>query len=124
MQLTVERLDRPDGPVLRLRGELDLATAGQVLTAVGSEAAHHSPGQPPQPVSLPVTIDLSDASFIDVAGARGLVHAAHTARATGTQVSLVCPPTNTRVRRVLDLLQVSARVPLGDALSADQLPRP
>lgn len=119
MQLTVERHDRPDGPVLRLRGELDLATVGQVLTAVGAEVDHLAPGQPPRATSLPVTIDLSAAAFIDVAGARGLVQASRAARATGTQVALVCPPTNTRVRRVLDLLQVSARMPLADAPTAD-----
>lgn len=78
--------------VLRVSGELDIATAAS-FAAQAAEALRIPPGQ--------FVLDLSGLEFVDVRGARALA-------AVTCAVPAGCPvlvrSANSRVRRVLDLL--------------------
>jgi anti-anti-sigma factor len=72
----------PDGAlILRLAGELDLSDADAVRTAL-TEAVRANPA---------VVVDLSDLSFIDVAGMRALRNAYDAARSCGCRLQLAAP---------------------------------
>lgn len=109
--------------VLRVWGELDLDTAGLLTHAVQSEIAdltgteQASPtARPARSSPAPLIIDLTETAFMDSSGARSLVHAARAAARHGVTLSLACPADNTRVRRVADLLHLSAIVPITETV--------
>lgn len=83
----------PDGS-LRLRGELDSATAGQLEKLI---AEVMRPGRP-------VIIDMTELSFIDSSGIRVLIRAYQT---TGERV-VICNPSR-QARRILELLDGRAK---------------
>jgi anti-anti-sigma factor len=90
-------------PVLDVRGELDLLTAPQLAEGVERTLADRPPL---------LAIDLTGTTFIDSSGARELARAARAAGRVGTAVQVVCPPDNRPVRLVIDLLDLSALVPV------------
>jgi anti-sigma B factor antagonist len=99
----VERTTVLGQPALRVRGELDLATAPQLSEAVASLLSQ-------QPRS--VVVDLTETAFLDSSGARQLILLARSAESAGVALQVVCPRDNRPVRLVVDLLDLQALVPI------------
>jgi anti-anti-sigma factor len=95
-------------PALRVRGELDVATAEQLAACVTDELSSG-------PRSL--VVDLTDTVFLDSSGARQLVRTAKQAAAAGTALQVVCPRDNAPVRLVIDLLELERLVPVVESAS-------
>jgi anti-sigma B factor antagonist len=74
--------DTPARVVIRLAGELDLATVPQLRQVLD---AHARSGQT-------MVIDLRDIDFVDSMGLAALVRARHRALARGAKLELVTPP--------------------------------
>ncbi len=103
MQFAVHRGAAHGRPALRVRGELDVATAPELAEYVESELSSG-------PRSL--VIDLTDTTFLDSSGARQLVRAAKRAADVGVPLQVVCPRDNSPVRLVMDLLELHLLVPV------------
>jgi anti-anti-sigma factor len=101
LQVSVER--SADVAVIRLAGELDCATAGQVDAAINGVL---DSDQPPRRI----LVDAERLSFIDVSGLDPLVRAAHRLPAGA---SLQLRNAHRQVARVIRLLD------LGDRLGLD-----
>jgi anti-anti-sigma factor len=108
VQFAVHRAAGHGRPALRVRGELDIATAPQLAQFVDAELAEG-------PRSL--VIDLTDTTFMDSSGARQLVRSARQAAATSTSLQVVCPRENKAVRLVIDLLELQRLVPVVESAS-------
>ena len=100
-------VERSSDRVLQVSGELDMATVELLRDAVGKTLAEGPPA---------LLVDLTSTRFIDSTGCRELVRTAKAGAAAGVPVAVVAPPDNWRVRRVIDLVQLSALVPVHDAL--------
>jgi anti-sigma B factor antagonist len=107
----VERTTVLGRPALSVRGELDLATAPQLGEAVASLLSQ-------QPRSI--VVDLTETSFLDSSGARQLVLLARSAEAAGAALQVVCPRDNHPVRLVVDLLDLSALVPIVESAGQNE----
>jgi anti-anti-sigma factor len=70
-RLAIDRLDHADGTTLRLSGELDLSSAGELEAAIGDVQAS-SPG--------PITLDLAALTFMDSSGLAVLARAQRAGR--------------------------------------------
>ena len=105
MQFTVAREDRPQGTVLSVHGDLDIATV-KTLRAQVEDVVRSGTSR--------LCLDLSPTTFIDSTGCRELVRAARSGSASGTAVELLVPPENWRVRRVVDFMQFGALLPVHD----------
>lgn len=103
MQFAVERASSQGRAVLRVVGELDLATAPD-LAAAFDEALASSPSG--------LVIDLTPTTFLDSTGCRQLAQCARQGKQAGATVVVACPPSNASVRRVLDFLEIQALVPV------------
>lgn len=68
MPFACERLDTGGDAVVRVRGEVDIATAGELSHAI-EDAARRAPGS--------IAVDLRAVSFIDCAGLHAILSAAH-----------------------------------------------
>jgi anti-sigma B factor antagonist len=90
MELLSIDLARETPPVLYVRGEIDMATAGQLRSALEDAMAAASP----------VVVDMRDVSFIDLFGVRVILEAAGTGNGHGP-LRLVHAA---RVARLLDLI--------------------
>ena len=108
MQFDVDRTTVLGRPALRVRGELDLATAPRLVEAVESQLSQ-------QPQSL--VVDLTDTTFLDSSGARELARIARRAAEGGVALEVVCPRANRPVRLVVDLLELRAVVPIVESPS-------
>lgn len=84
--------DRDDGAVLRLSGEVDLATASR-LEAAFQELADRRLTE--------VVVDASMVTFMDSTGLHALVEGKRQIHEVGSNLALVVSP---QVRRVLDLV--------------------
>ena len=93
LDITIE--DTEAGHVIRVRGELDLATAPQ-LAAVLSEAAGQS--------TVPVVLDLGEVTFIDSSALRTLVLSGR--ELTGSGRKLQIGARSDRVAKVLEITQL------------------
>ena len=98
---------RTSDHVLRVSGELDIATVQLLRDAVGKALAEGPAA---------VLVDLTSTRFLDSTGCRELVRTAKAGAAASVPVAVVAPPENWRVRRVVDLVQLSAVVPVHDVL--------
>ena len=78
---------------IRLRGDIDLASAATLAHALRG----------PVEIGGPVTIDLSDVSFLDSTGIGVFARAAHALRGRGCLILHGATP---NVRRVLELVQL------------------
>jgi anti-anti-sigma factor len=107
VQFAVTPVDRTGDRVLQVSGELDVATVAVLRDAVGKAVAD-GPSR--------VLVDLTPTRFVDSTGCRELVRTAKAGAAAGVAVSVVVPPDNWRVRRVVDFVQLSAVMPVHDAL--------
>lgn len=105
MDFAVARHARPSGTVLCLAGELDIATTSTLRSAV-DEALAATPAR--------LVLDLSATVFLDSTGAGELMKTAKRAAAAGVPVALVVPPSNWRVRRVVDFMQFGELLPVHD----------
>lgn len=86
MQLEITETDEG----FRLKGELDMATAGDL-----SELLKTATDKP-----RPIVLDLSEVSFMDSSGLRALLEGAGLPKASGPMVVLDPSP---QVRRLLDI---------------------
>ena len=66
-------LERGPTAVLRVKGEIDLATAEQFRASMEEAIARHSP----------VLVDMADVTFIDASGLRVILQAAESANGHG-----------------------------------------
>lgn len=107
MQFVVTPVERDADLVLQVSGELDIATVAVLRDAVGTALAE-APGA--------LLVDLTPTRFLDSTGCRELVRTAKAGAAAGVPVEVVAPPDNWRVRRVIDFVQLSAVVPVHEAL--------
>jgi anti-anti-sigma factor len=99
----VERTSLAGRPALTVRGELDLASAPRLASAVAEELAAG-------PSAL--VVDLTPTVFLDSSGARQLVLAASSAGDAGVELHVICPRANSAVRLTIDLLDLAALVPI------------
>lgn len=96
--------------IVRVRGELDLATCPQLETALSDVP----PGEH-------VVLDLIECSFLDSAAIRVVLAGAERATSSGSRLSLVA--TNPGVLRVLEIVNAQARMsihPTVEAATAEQ----
>jgi anti-anti-sigma factor len=93
--LRITRRDAAGVTLLRLEGELDLATAPELSTAVQ---------QALEGARQPVVLDMAAVGFIDSTGVRTLLEAQHLA---GRDLVLMAP--SGAVTRVLDLTRLRGR---------------
>ena len=93
--------------VVAAAGELDVATAPQLLNAVASLA---------QQGTSAIAIDLSALTFIDSSGINALRTAVRSANARGVGAILAAP--SERVLRVLELVNLAEILPLERSLPA------
>ena len=100
------RRDSPDTAVIRVRGELDRATAPALASRVHQVLAADSR-------CATLVIDLTETTFIDLGGLRILLDTHQRATADGTAFSLAgCGPP---VVRLLQITQTATLVPLRPA---------
>ena len=109
MQFAVTPVHRAHDTALQVHGELDVATVRELGAAVRT-ALEQAPTL--------LLLDLTHTRFIDSTGCRELVRAVKAGTAAGVAVEAVVPPDNWRVRRVIDLVHLSAAVVVHDVLPA------
>jgi anti-anti-sigma factor len=107
VEFAVTPVERTSDRVLQVAGELDIATVQVLRDAVAKALAEGPPA---------LLVDLTGTRFLDSTGCRELVRTAKAGIAASTPVSVVAPPDNWRVRRVVDFVQLAALVPVHDAL--------
>jgi anti-sigma B factor antagonist len=103
-QLEIAVENAPEAVVLRLEGEVDLATTPQFSSAV-SLAAAARPGEP-------VAIDMAGVDLIDSTGLRVLLDAS---RSLDSPLVVLRP--SREVRRMLELTMLAATIPVVEDLS-------
>lgn len=86
---------------LALIGELDLATMGELARAVHRRAAIDG---------LPVVLDVSGLTFVDVSGVRALIDACELLTGAGHEVTVA--GADAHLGRLLELTQADRRLPL------------
>lgn len=86
------RSERAGAPVLSVKGEIDLSTAGRFAQELASLVGDKNGT---------ARVDLSKVTFIDSSGIRELLAAKRRAEATGVQLMLSNP--STACRRVLEI---------------------
>lgn len=106
MLFSVEPVTIRGQVVLRVHGELDLATVAELKDAVSAQL-------PAQLTTL--YLDLTDTSFMDSTGARELTRSARAAAERGTALQIICPLENTHLWRVIDLLDLRAGLDIVEA---------
>ncbi len=103
MQFDVERTTVAGRPALTVRGELDLATAPELVAAVDDLLAT-------RPSAL--VVDLTHTTFLDSSGARWLVQIARRAAAAAVPLHILVPQQSGGVRLVIDLLELRQILPI------------
>ena len=103
MLFEVQRTAVHGRPTLRVRGELDIATAPQLGTAVADVL---------ESGTTSLVIDLGETTFLDSSGARQVARTGRLARDLGVALQVVCPAENRPVRLVLELLELHLAVPI------------
>jgi anti-sigma B factor antagonist len=105
-EVEVTRETLPEGVVVvRVEGELDLATSGTLEKALEES-------DPP----ARLVIDLSECTFLDSSAVRVLVGSVRSADEAKTKVSLVV--TDPGLKRVLEISAVDTMLPLHDTLDS------
>ena len=107
LDFRVEVDETPHCLVVRIIGELDIATAPQVVQAlngVGDDVPR-------------ITVDLLDTSFIDSTGLTTLFRAHKRFEESQRQFQLVCGPGNVEVLRVIDLMGFDQVFTMFDSLA-------
>ena len=96
----------PDGSVIAPRGELDMATQGELRTAIEQQAARGA-----------VTLDLSGLRFLDTSGLRLVLETAEAARTKGFAFTVL--PGIPAVQRLFDVAGVTELVPFATPEEGD-----
>jgi anti-sigma B factor antagonist len=99
VQFTVDVLAGADGPIVVPRGELDMATQGELRSALEREAA----------AGGVLTLDLSALRFIDTSGLRLVLEVAEAARREGS--AFVVLPGSATIQRLFEVAGVIDLVP-------------
>jgi len=105
-EVRVETL-RGGGMVVRVSGELDMATSSELESQLETTNAGER-----------VVIDLTECTFLDSTGIRVLLTGASRSESAGGTLELIAP--DERVRRVLEIAGVETKIPVHatpDALS-------
>ena len=97
--------DGHGGTVVRVSGELDLATCSELEVALEGVGA-----------GAKVVIDLTECEFLDSSALHVLLGAAGRTDAAGGTLALVAP--DPRIRRVLEIASVDSRVPVHETREA------
>ena len=105
--LDVKTTDRPDGPVLELSGELDLATAPKLEDEL-RRVERDKPAV--------IVLDMRPLEFMDSSGLRALLTADTRAREAGRRLVLVRG--DERVQRVLSITRLDERLEIVDDVPA------
>jgi anti-sigma B factor antagonist len=105
VEVTVETLPEGRAVVVRVEGDLDLATSSDFEQAI--ETAD---------LGQRIVIDLSECTFLDSSAVRVLVQTARAAEAVGGTVVLIARDPS--VRRVLEIAAVDTVLPVHDTLEA------
>jgi anti-sigma B factor antagonist len=108
-QITIEVLERADRVILELGGELDLANAARLQSAIDNTAAAAKPL---------IVLDLERLEFIDSSGLRVILAGAERARARGQRFALT--PASEQVERLLEVTGATKR--LTRIAAADAVP--
>ena len=87
--------EQPPAAMLRLSGDIDLATADDVVARGAKLLTHRPPG-------VPLIVDLGEVTFLDSSGLSALVRLRRAAEAQGSQVLLRDVP-----QRVTVLLELA-----------------
>lgn len=103
-EVRVETL-RGGGSVVRVTGELDMATSSELE----SELERANAGER-------VVVDLTECTFLDSTALRVLLAGASRSEAGGGALELVAP--DERVRRVLEIAGVETKIPIHATLDA------
>ena len=103
MLFEVERTTVSGRPALTVRGELDLSTVPELVSAVEVQI---------DAAPRAFVIDLTPTRFLDSTGARSLMRSAKQASAAGIEMHVICPRSNSPVRLVIDLLELERLVPI------------
>jgi anti-sigma B factor antagonist len=98
---TVEVGGGPDGSVVAPRGELDIATQGELRAVLEQQAERGA-----------VTLDLSGLSFMDTSGLRLILETAESSRRG--EFAFAVLPGSPRVQRLFDVAGVTELVPFRD----------
>jgi anti-sigma B factor antagonist len=101
--LSVQVREHGDSVVLRVEGELDLASSPQLADELDRACAARLPR---------MVVDLEKLQFIDMSGVRVLLSAHRRAEREGIELILTNP--RRLIRRVLTLAQVSEVLPIAD----------
>jgi anti-anti-sigma factor len=107
-------LDLPAGTILRVRvtGEIDLATAPRLQTALQTAVGSATP-------PMEIAVDLAGVTFIDAVGIGVLIAGRNAARAAGVGFSVRSPqPLVVRMIDVLGLAETLRVVPARPVLQA------
>jgi len=108
--LTTEIVDAPI-PIVRASGELDLATAAQMCSAIQTAAAGAAL-RPPR-----VVVDLTELAFCDSTGLRALVEAVREVKVLGGKAVLAVTPGGS-LDRLLELSGLGEFLRLADSPDA------
>jgi anti-sigma B factor antagonist len=103
-QAPIEAEDRDGARVIRVRGEIDLFNAAEVMNAIAAAV--------PNDASL-VVLDLSDTAYLDSAGISMLFQLAARLRYSRRELRLVVP-TEAPIRRMVELTNVNSVAPIDD----------
>ncbi len=96
--------------VVSVNGELDIATAPQLVAALDEAADRHADR---------VVVNLLGTSFIDSTGLTTLLRAHKRFETNGSDTfAIVCGPGNVEVRRVIDLMGFDAVFTIHETLAA------
>ena len=102
IEFTVDVGEGPGGAVVTPRGELDIATQGQLREVLEQQSA-----------SGAVTLDLSGLRFLDTSGLRLILETAEASRRDGFAFYVL--PGSAAVQRLFDVAGVAELVPFRDA---------
>ena len=103
----VTTTERPDGVIVALSGELDLASAPKLEDEM-KHLEERGPGV--------IVLDLKELSFMDSSGLRALLSADARAREAGRRLVLVRG--DERVQRVLKITRLDERLEIVDSIDA------
>ena len=98
IEFTVDVDVGPDGSVVAPRGELDIATQGELRAALERQAARGA-----------LTLDLAGLRFLDTSGLRLILETAEAARRDGFEFTVL--PGIPAVQRLFDVAGVTELVP-------------
>lgn len=102
-------------PVLRVRGDLDLATAPELRDAVGDAFP------PPDSVPGRIVVDLEELNFCDSSGLRALMEAVSEIEGRGAQTLLIVKPDGP-LDRLLVLVGLRDVLNIADSLALQSWP--